>query len=220
MNTILTLIVLILSVIVHEVAHGYAANSLGDPTARLAGRLTLNPIPHIDMMGSIIIPILLVLTGSPILFGWAKPVPYNPYNLGIIAGAKRSSRSQEVQRICSSRLFSDLSCALVRLRSPQAVRRFFRQRRFRSPQRSHSLIFSSVSSISFRFRRSTALPRFAPHSRGILRPLLHILNNRFAVWAWFRLFFFSWFFPLSLPDHFSISSLAFRTYHRQLLIRY
>ena len=75
------LVVLILSIIVHEVAHGYAANSLGDPTARLAGRLTLNPLPHIDLMGSIIIPGLLVLTGSPILFGWAKPVPYNPYNL-------------------------------------------------------------------------------------------------------------------------------------------
>ncbi|MCX6787289.1 MAG: site-2 protease family protein [Candidatus Kaiserbacteria bacterium] len=81
MTTALTLIILILSVIAHEVAHGYAANSLGDPTARLAGRLTLNPLPHIDLMGSIIIPVLLVITGSPIFFGWAKPVPYNPYNL-------------------------------------------------------------------------------------------------------------------------------------------
>ena len=81
MNTILTLVILILSIIVHEVAHGYAANSLGDPTARLAGRLTLNPVSHIDLLGSIIIPGLLVLTGSPIMFGWAKPVPYNPYNL-------------------------------------------------------------------------------------------------------------------------------------------
>ncbi len=78
---ILSLIVLILSIIVHEVAHGYAADSLGDPTARLAGRLTLNPVPHIDLMGSIILPGLLVLTNSPIFFGWAKPVPYNPYNL-------------------------------------------------------------------------------------------------------------------------------------------
>jgi len=77
----LTLIILILSVIAHEVAHGYAANSLGDPTARLAGRLTLNPFPHIDLMGSLILPVLLVFTHSPILFGWAKPVPYNPYNL-------------------------------------------------------------------------------------------------------------------------------------------
>lgn len=77
----LPLIVLILSIIAHEVAHGYAADSLGDPTARLAGRLTLNPLPHIDLMGSIVLPALLVFTGSPILFGWAKPVPYNPYNL-------------------------------------------------------------------------------------------------------------------------------------------
>ncbi len=62
-------------------AHGYAADALGDPTARLAGRLTLNPAPHIDIVGSIIIPAFLVLTGSSILFGWAKPVPYNPYNI-------------------------------------------------------------------------------------------------------------------------------------------
>jgi len=81
MEVFLSLIVLVLSVIAHEVAHGYAANSLGDPTARLAGRLTLNPLPHIDLMGSIILPTLLVITHSPILFGWAKPVPYNPYNL-------------------------------------------------------------------------------------------------------------------------------------------
>jgi len=80
-NTIFTFIVLIFSVIAHEVAHGYAANSLGDPTARLAGRLTFNPLPHIDLMGSIIVPALLVMSGSPIFFGWAKPVPYNPYNL-------------------------------------------------------------------------------------------------------------------------------------------
>ncbi|MEK7554237.1 MAG: site-2 protease family protein [Patescibacteria group bacterium] len=78
---ILFLIILIVSIIAHEVAHGYAANSLGDPTARLAGRLTLNPFPHIDLMGSIVLPAILVFTHSPILFGWAKPVPYNPYNL-------------------------------------------------------------------------------------------------------------------------------------------
>ena len=81
MIAFLSFAILILSIVVHEVAHGYAANSLGDPTARLAGRLTLNPLPHIDLMGSIVIPALLVFTGSPIMFGWAKPVPYNPYNL-------------------------------------------------------------------------------------------------------------------------------------------
>lgn len=77
----LSFIVLIFSIIVHEVAHGFAAESLGDPTARLSGRLTLNPIPHIDLMGSIVIPALLLFSGSSMLFGWAKPVPYNPYNL-------------------------------------------------------------------------------------------------------------------------------------------
>ena len=81
MDSILPLVILILSIIAHEAAHGYAADSLGDPTARLAGRLTLNPLPHIDLVGSILLPALLVFTGSPILFGWAKPVPYNPYNL-------------------------------------------------------------------------------------------------------------------------------------------
>lgn len=81
MELAFTIVVLILSIIVHEVAHGYAANALGDPTARLAGRLTLNPVPHVDVFGSLLIPGLLVLTQSPFLFGWAKPVPYNPYNL-------------------------------------------------------------------------------------------------------------------------------------------
>lgn len=79
--TILSIAILIFSIIVHEVAHGWMADYLGDPTAKLQGRLTLNPIPHIDLMGSIILPTILVISGSPILFGWAKPVPYNPYNL-------------------------------------------------------------------------------------------------------------------------------------------
>lgn len=81
MEIIIWLAVLILSIIAHEVAHGYAADALGDPTARHAGRLTLNPIPHVDLMGSIVIPGLLMLSGSSIFFGWAKPVPYNPFNL-------------------------------------------------------------------------------------------------------------------------------------------
>ena len=81
MEQIITLVILILSIVLHEVAHGYAANWLGDPTARLAGRLTPNPIPHIDPLGSVLIPGILFLTGAHFLFGWAKPVPYNPYNL-------------------------------------------------------------------------------------------------------------------------------------------
>ncbi|MDO8561616.1 MAG: site-2 protease family protein [bacterium] len=74
-------LILIFSIILHEVAHGYAADKLGDPTARYAGRLTLNPIPHIDMLGSIILPLISILSPGGLLFGWAKPVPYNPYNL-------------------------------------------------------------------------------------------------------------------------------------------
>ncbi|MGD0576748.1 MAG: site-2 protease family protein [Candidatus Staskawiczbacteria bacterium] len=78
--TIFSLVVLIFSVIIHELAHGYVAYSLGDPTAKYAGRLTLNPLKHLDPFGSIILPLLLFIAGSPFLFGWAKPVPINPYN--------------------------------------------------------------------------------------------------------------------------------------------
>ena len=79
MLTILSIIILIVSVIFHEVSHGLMADRLGDPTARLQGRLTLNPLKHIDPVGSIIVPLITSLAGFT--FGWAKPVPYNPYNL-------------------------------------------------------------------------------------------------------------------------------------------
>jgi Zn-dependent protease len=77
---ILTIVILIFSVILHEVSHGYTADRLGDPTARLSGRLTLNPLKHIDPIGSIVVPLITYLVGG-FAFGWAKPVPYNPYNL-------------------------------------------------------------------------------------------------------------------------------------------
>ena len=76
-----SIIILIFSVIIHEVSHGYAALYLGDVTAKYAGRLTLNPIKHIDPVGSIILPLLFAISGSGVILGWAKPVPYNPYNL-------------------------------------------------------------------------------------------------------------------------------------------
>ena len=78
--TIYSLVILLVSVIIHELAHGYVAYSLGDPTAKYAGRLTLNPLKHLDLFGSILLPLLLFIAGSPFLFGWAKPVPVNPYN--------------------------------------------------------------------------------------------------------------------------------------------
>jgi len=73
------LVILIFSIVFHEVAHGRIALWRGDTTARDLGRLTMNPIPHIDPIGSILVPLFLFFTGSPFLFGWAKPVPVNPW---------------------------------------------------------------------------------------------------------------------------------------------
>jgi len=78
---IFSIAILIMSVVIHEVAHGYAALWLGDVTAKYAGRLTLNPIKHIDPLGSIILPAIMIILPGNFIFGWAKPVPYNPYNL-------------------------------------------------------------------------------------------------------------------------------------------
>lgn len=78
---LISLAVLVPSVMLHEVAHGFVADRLGDPTARLLKRLTLNPIPHIDPVMSILLPLILVISGSPVIFGAAKPVPVDPFNL-------------------------------------------------------------------------------------------------------------------------------------------
>ena len=78
---LITIVILVFSAILHEVAHGWVADRLGDPTARLLGRLTLNPVPHIDPLMSILLPLILILSGSPIIFGAAKPVPVDPFNL-------------------------------------------------------------------------------------------------------------------------------------------
>ena len=74
---VLWFVLLIPSITFHEFMHGYAAYRLGDPTAKNAGRLTLNPIKSIDPVGSVLLPLIMLATGGPI-FGWAKPVPYNP----------------------------------------------------------------------------------------------------------------------------------------------
>lgn len=80
MNFIFQIAVLIMSVVIHEVSHGFAARFYGDKTAEYQGRLTLNPLKHIDQVGSIIVPLISYFAGG-FVFGWAKPVPYNPYNL-------------------------------------------------------------------------------------------------------------------------------------------
>lgn len=81
MDSFLQIAILIFSVIIHEVAHGLSAYWMGDSTAKYAGRLTLNPLSHLDLWGSFLIPLMLMLSNLGIVFGWAKPVPYNPYNL-------------------------------------------------------------------------------------------------------------------------------------------
>lgn len=97
LDIIFSVLILIMSVVVHEVSHGLAAQALGDPTARLSGRLSLNPLKHIDLLGSVIVPLFLIFTKAGIVFGWAKPVPVNPYNLrgkyseAIVAGAGPAS---------------------------------------------------------------------------------------------------------------------------------
>ena len=75
------IVALLYSVVIHEVSHGLMANSLGDPTAKNLGRLSLNPLKHIDMFGSVLLPLFLFLVRSPFLVGYAKPVPYVPENL-------------------------------------------------------------------------------------------------------------------------------------------
>lgn len=81
MEQLLTVLpVLIFSIVLHEVAHGWVARREGDPTAFMLGRLTLNPIPHIDPIGSILVPVMLTLLPGGVIFGWAKPVPVNPRN--------------------------------------------------------------------------------------------------------------------------------------------
>jgi Zn-dependent protease len=78
---------LLLGVVAHEVAHGWVAEKFGDPTARLMGRITLNPLVHIDLFGTVLLPLTLLLVKSPFLFGWAKPVPVQ---FGNLRGGRKS----------------------------------------------------------------------------------------------------------------------------------
>jgi len=104
-DAIFYIVILIMSVVIHEVSHGFVAEYFGDDTARNAGRLTLNPIPHLDLFGSIFLPAVLVLTHSPFLFGWAKPVPYNPNNL--------SNRKWGTIAVAAAGIFANLVLAVV-----------------------------------------------------------------------------------------------------------
>jgi Zn-dependent protease len=108
----IVIIPLLFAVTIHEVAHGYAALKMGDPTAKLAGRLSLNPIRHLDPIGSLILPLALKLSGSPVVFGYAKPVPVNfsllrPLRWGAIVVASSG--------ILANLLIAGLSGGLIRI---------------------------------------------------------------------------------------------------------
>jgi Zn-dependent protease len=111
-NSLFYVIILIFSVVIHEVAHGYVAYMLGDDTAKRAGRLTLNPIPHLDLFGSIILPLILILTHAGFYIGWAKPVPYNPENL---ENKRRGTMFVAVAGIVANLLIAIFFAILIRL---------------------------------------------------------------------------------------------------------
>jgi Zn-dependent protease len=108
LDTLEILPILLLSVIVHEIAHGWTALRCGDPTAKMMGRLTLNPIPHIDLFGSIIVPLFSLLSTGRVFIAWAKPVPVNPLNF------RRYSRDDILVSVAGpiSNLLMGLFCTL------------------------------------------------------------------------------------------------------------
>jgi len=103
-DVIFYIAILVMSVVIHEISHGFMAEYFGDKTARHAGRLTLNPIKHLDLFGSILIPILLYFS-SGFVFGWAKPVPYNPNNL-------RDRKKGEIA-VAAAGILANLSIAII-----------------------------------------------------------------------------------------------------------
>lgn len=126
---ILMIVPLLFAVTIHEVAHGYVAYRLGDPTAKLAGRLTLNPIKHLDPVGSFLLPLILKLSGSPVIFGYAKPVPVNftnlrDYRMGTIWVAAAGVITNMICAIVSGILFQSL-IHLAEFAGDAAINLFF-----------------------------------------------------------------------------------------------
>ena len=125
MNVIILVAVLIFSIVVHEVAHAWQARREGDDTAEKLGRITLNPLPHLDLMGSFIVPAILYFSGTNFLFGWAKPVPVNPSNYrDYVAGDIRVSMAGIVSNIGLAVLATLLTAVVVKvqdLSGPLAV---------------------------------------------------------------------------------------------------
>ena len=115
LNTLLRVFVwavpVLFSIVVHEVSHGWMANRLGDDTAKRMGRLTLNPIPHIDPVGTVILPLIMIIAGGPV-FGWAKPVPFNPYNFNPNVNPKSGAMWVALAGPCSNLIIAFISSFL------------------------------------------------------------------------------------------------------------
>ena len=122
MEAFILIVVLLGSIVVHEVAHAWQARREGDDTAEKRGRITLNPIPHLDPLGSFIVPALLYLSGSGIFFGWAKPVPVNPTNYrSYVAGDVRVSLAGIVSNLILAVISTLLWAVLVNVASVVAL---------------------------------------------------------------------------------------------------
>ncbi len=118
MNALIAVTVLLFSIVVHEVAHAWQARREGDDTAERLGRITLNPIPHLALFGSIIVPALLFATGSGFLFGWAKPVPVNPANYrDYVGGDIRVSMAGIVSNLALALIATLLTAVLAKVDS-------------------------------------------------------------------------------------------------------
>jgi Zn-dependent protease len=114
-SIVISWLVLVIAITVHEFAHAWMGEKLGDPTARLAGRLTLNPIAHLDMIGTVLLPFFTLISGSPIFIGWAKPTPFDPYNL---KNPKKDAGLIALAGPVSNLLFATILALFIRLSIP------------------------------------------------------------------------------------------------------
>ncbi len=165
-STIVFLVILLFSIVIHEVAHAIMAEKLGDSTARQAGRITLNPIPHLDFFGSFLLPGILLLIGSPILFGYAKPVPINPQNF------YTSKLKYGMAKVAIAGPMANLAIALIF----GMVIRFLPYIAF-FPRVDFILIFSIIVLVNIVLALFNLLPIFPLDGSHILFTFLPVSNN-------------------------------------------
>ncbi|OIO13013.1 site-2 protease family protein [Candidatus Gottesmanbacteria bacterium CG_4_10_14_0_8_um_filter_37_24] len=115
MGIIIGWFILIICITIHEFAHAYMADRLGDPTAKIYGRMTLNPIAHIDPIGTVLLPLLMLISGSGFFIGWAKPTPFDPFNL---KNPKRDAALISVAGPASNLLFAVILSVILRFPLP------------------------------------------------------------------------------------------------------